>query len=156
MNPYSWLDKSLETIHRANWYRSVKAIARKPGAIVELSGKPVVNFASNDYLGLAGDVRLIEAAVAATEAYGTGSTGSRLTSGHKDLHRDLEKAIASLIQDVTIKLTSPNAVELPTVVHIDGKEVTTDIRTPEVTANVSEIAAQSAVRAKLVEMQQLW
>ncbi len=98
MNPYSWLDKSLETIHRANWYRSVKAIARKPGAIVELSGKPVVNFASNDYLGLAGDVRLIEAAVAATEAYGTGSTGSRLTSGHKDLHRDLEKAIASLKQ----------------------------------------------------------
>ncbi|MGD1922377.1 MAG: 8-amino-7-oxononanoate synthase [Pleurocapsa sp.] len=98
VNPYSWLDKSLETIHRANWYRSVKAIARKPGAIVELSGKPVVNFASNDYLGLAGDVRLIEAAVAATEAYGTGSTGSRLTSGHKDLHRDLEKAIASLKQ----------------------------------------------------------
>ncbi len=67
-----------------------------------------------------------------------------------------EKAIASLIQDVTIKLTSPNAVELPTVVHIDGKEVTTAIRTPEVTANVSEIAAQSAVRAKLVEMQQQW
>ena len=69
---------------------------------------------------------------------------------------DDEKAIASLIKDVTIKLTSPNAVELPTVVHIDGKEVTNAIRTPEVTANVSAIAAQSAVRAKLVEMQQQW
>ncbi|MCC0178208.1 8-amino-7-oxononanoate synthase [Waterburya agarophytonicola K14] len=98
VNPYSWLDKSLETIHRANWYRSVKAIAGKPGAIVELAGKPVVNFASNDYLGLAGDERLIQAAVDATQAYGTGSTGSPLTSGHKDLHRDLEKAIASLKQ----------------------------------------------------------
>ncbi len=63
-DPYSWLDKSLETIHRANWYRSVKAIAGKPGATVELFGKPVINFASNDYLGLAGDSRLIEAAVA--------------------------------------------------------------------------------------------
>ena len=67
-----------------------------------------------------------------------------------------EKAIASMIKDVTIRLTSPNAVELPTVVHIDGKEVTNAIRTPEVTANVSAIAAQSAVRTKLVEMQQQW
>ena len=97
-NSYSWLDKSLNTIHRAKWYRSVKAIAGKPGAVVELSGKPVINFASNDYLGLAGDERLIEAAVEATRAYGTGSTGSRLISGHKDLHRNLEKAIASLKQ----------------------------------------------------------
>ena len=67
-----------------------------------------------------------------------------------------EKAIADLIKDVSIKLTSPNAVDLPTVVHIDDQEVTTAIRTPEVTANVSTIAAQSAVRAKLVEMQQQW
>ena len=97
-SPYDWLNKSLETIHRAHWYRSVKAIARKPGAVVELSGKAVINFASNDYLGLAGDPRLIEAAVAATQAYGTGSTGSRLLSGHKTLHRELEIAIAYLKQ----------------------------------------------------------
>ena len=98
VDPYGWLDKSLKTIHRANWYRSVKAIAGKPGAVVELQGKPVINFASNDYLGLAGDERLIEAAVSATKAYGTGSTGSRLLSGHKYLHRELEKAIADLKQ----------------------------------------------------------
>jgi 8-amino-7-oxononanoate synthase len=98
VSPYSWLDKSLATIHRANWYRSVKAITGKPGAVVELSGKPVINFASNDYLGLAGDSRLIEAAVNAIQAYGTSSTGSRLMSGHKDLHQELEKAIASLKQ----------------------------------------------------------
>jgi 8-amino-7-oxononanoate synthase len=93
-NPYSWLNKSLETIHRANWHRGVKAIAGQPGAVVELAGQPVVNFASNDYLGLAGDRRLIAAAVAATETYGTGSTGSRLLSGHRPLHRELESAIA--------------------------------------------------------------
>jgi 8-amino-7-oxononanoate synthase len=93
-NPYSWLNKSLETIHRAKWHREVKEIAGQPGAVVELAGQPVVNFASNDYLGLAGDRRLIAAAVAATETYGTGSTGSRLLSGHKPLHRELESAIA--------------------------------------------------------------
>jgi 8-amino-7-oxononanoate synthase len=94
-NPYSWLNKSLETIHRAKWHREVKTIAGQPGALMELAGQPVINFASNDYLGLASDRRLIMAAVAATEAYGTGSTGSRLLSGHKPLHRELEQAIAA-------------------------------------------------------------
>jgi len=67
-----------------------------------------------------------------------------------------EPAIANLIQDLNLKLTSPESTDLPTVVHISGEEVTTAIRTPEVTANVSAIAAQAAVRAKLVQMQKEW
>ena len=66
------------------------------------------------------------------------------------------EAIAELLQDLNLKLTSPNAVELPTTVHVNGREVTNAIRTPEVTANVSAIAARSEVRQKLVEMQQQW
>ena len=69
---------------------------------------------------------------------------------------DDERAIAALIENISLKLTSPNAVNLPTVVHIDEQEVTNAIRTPEVTANVSAIAAQAAVRENLVEMQQQW
>ena len=69
---------------------------------------------------------------------------------------DDEDAIAALINDLDLKLTSPNGADLPTVVHVNEKEVTNAIRTPEVTANVSAIAAQSAVREKLVEMQQQW
>ena len=90
-DPYAWLEKSLDTIHRANWYRSVQAIQGRPGAVVQLEGRSVINFASNDYLGLAGDERLIQAAVEATKEFGTGSTGSRLLSGHRQLHRELEK-----------------------------------------------------------------
>lgn len=97
-SPYSWLNKSLATIHRANWYRAVKMIAGRPGAVVELLNKPVINFASNDYLGLAGDCRLVQAAVDALQTYGTGSTGSRLLSGHRELHRELEIAIAAYKQ----------------------------------------------------------
>ena len=122
-NPYSWLNKSLDTIHRANWYRSVKEITGKPGAIVELSGKPVINFASNDYLGLAGDRRLIDAAVAATQAYGTGSTGSRLLSGHKELHRQLENAIANLKQtEDALVFSSGYLANLGTVSALVGKK----------------------------------
>ncbi len=95
-DPYSWIEKSLTTIKSANWYRSVQEISGRPGAKIILDGKEVINFASNDYLGLAGDERLIQAAVAATQELGTGSTGSRLLSGHRQLHRKLEEAIAQL------------------------------------------------------------
>lgn len=122
-NPYSWLNKSLKTIHRANWYRSVQAIAGMPGAVVELAGKPVINFASNDYLGLAADQRLIQAAVAATQAYGTGSTGSRLLSGHKELHRELEIAIASLKQtEAALVFSSGYLANLGTVAALVGQK----------------------------------
>lgn len=121
-NPYSWLNQSLATIQRANWYRSVKAIAGKPGAVVELAGKPVVNFASNDYLGLSSDRRLINAAVAATQAYGTGSTGSRLLSGHKALHQELEQAIASLKQtEAALVFSSGYLANLGTVSALVGQ-----------------------------------
>lgn len=97
-NPYNWLEKSLQTIHKANWYRQPKTINNLPGSVIELEGKNVINFASNDYLGLAGDFRLINAAIQATQTYGTGSTGSRLLSGNRQLHQDLEMAIAILKQ----------------------------------------------------------
>ncbi len=97
-DPYSWIEPSLATIHQANWYRSVQAIQSRPGATVVLEGREVINFASNDYLGLAGDERLIEAAVGAAKEFGTGATGSRLITGHRQLHRELESAIASLKQ----------------------------------------------------------
>ena len=96
MHPYAWLEQSLATIHRADWYREVQSIDGGSGAMVILSGREAINFASNDYLGLAGDERLIQAATTAIQYYGTGSTGSRLLSGHRNLHGKLESAIASL------------------------------------------------------------
>jgi 8-amino-7-oxononanoate synthase len=90
-----YLSKSLNTIKRANWYRQEKTITGLSGAVIELEGKKLVNFASNDYLGLASDERLMNAAIEAIQKYGTGSTGSRLLSGHRKLHEDLENAIAN-------------------------------------------------------------
>lgn len=97
-DPYRWLDAALVTIHRAHWYRSVRTVEGLPGPVIKLEQRQVLNFASNDYLGLAGDQRLVEAAITATREFGTGSTGSRLLSGHRSLHRQLEQAIAQLKQ----------------------------------------------------------
>lgn len=97
-SPYGWVEQAMRTIHRANWYRAVKTVEGRPGAVIRMDGREVLNFASNDYLGLAGDDRLIQSAIAAVREFGTGSTGSRLITGHRQLHRQLEKAIANLKQ----------------------------------------------------------
>jgi len=95
-NSYDWLDRSLDSIHKAHWYRTTQQITSKAGTIAQVDGREMLMFASNNYLGLAGDRRLIDAAIQATEIYGTGSTGSRLVTGNLDLHEELETAIADL------------------------------------------------------------
>ncbi|WP_433244702.1 8-amino-7-oxononanoate synthase [Streptosporangium sp. CA-135522] len=58
----------------------------------------LIDLASNDYLGLARDERLIEAATAATRTWGTGSTGSRLVTGSTALHAELEARLRAFAQ----------------------------------------------------------
>jgi 8-amino-7-oxononanoate synthase len=58
------------------------------------SGSPLLDLASNDYLGLAGDPRLAEASASAARAWGTGATGSRLVTGTTALHEELEGELA--------------------------------------------------------------
>ncbi|WP_353930165.1 8-amino-7-oxononanoate synthase [Okeanomitos corallinicola TIOX110] len=121
-NPYAWIEASLETIHRANWYRSVQTVDSLPGATVLLSGQKVINFASNDYLGLAADERLQSAAIQAIQAFGTGSTGSRLLSGHRQLHRELEQAIASTKQtEDAVVFSSGYLANLGAITALVGK-----------------------------------
>ena len=121
-NPYAWINESLATIHRADWYRSVQTIHSRPGATVVLSGQEVINFASNDYLGLAGDERLQIAAITAIQQFGTGSTGSRLLSGHREIHRELEQGIASTKQtEDALVFSSGYLANLGTIAAIVGK-----------------------------------
>ena len=120
-NPYAWLQTSLSAIHKANWYRDVQPITSAPGPTVMLAGQSVLNFASNDYLGLAGDPRLVQAAITATQKWGTGSTGSRLLSGHRTLHTQLEEAIATWKQsEAALVFSSGYLANLGTITAIVG------------------------------------
>ncbi len=73
------------------YYRSVESASR-PRLTVE--GRDVINFGSNNYLSLSYDPRVVEAAKAATDTFGTGVTGSRLLNGTLTLHRELEAELA--------------------------------------------------------------
>ena len=121
-DPYAWIEKSLDTIRRAHWHRSPQSIESSPGAVVKLAARRLINFASNDYLGLAGDDRLIQAAMAATKEFGTGATGSRLLSGHRDLHKHLELAIANLKKtEDALVFSSGYLANLGAIVSVVGK-----------------------------------
>lgn len=60
-----------------------------------VDGKEIINFASYNYLGLSGNKEVNQAAKDAIEKYGLSASGSRLLAGEKNIHRKLEKAIAS-------------------------------------------------------------
>lgn len=64
------------------------------GPIIQIEGKELINFASNNYLGFATREELIEADIAATKKYGVGAGAVRTINGTLDIHRELEQKIA--------------------------------------------------------------
>lgn len=64
---------------------------------MRIDGRPVVSFASNDYLGLAADPRLIEAAVEGARRWGVGAGASHFLGGHFEPHQQLEERLAAFV-----------------------------------------------------------
>ncbi|RIK83224.1 MAG: 8-amino-7-oxononanoate synthase [Planctomycetota bacterium] len=96
MNPLAWIDDQLHALQRRNLLRRLPAALKSQGAVVQCDGKPLVNFASNDYLGLASDPRLVEAAVNACRTSGVGRGASPLVCGRSTEHEELERRLAAL------------------------------------------------------------
>jgi 8-amino-7-oxononanoate synthase len=121
-SPYDWIDAALNTLDRAGWHRHTRTLTGLPGPTITIDGQELINFASNDYLGLASDDRLIQAAIQATQTHGTGTTGSRLITGHRQLHQDLEGAIANLKQTAdALVFSSGYAANLGAIAALVGK-----------------------------------
>lgn len=76
-------------------YPYFRAITSKQGTEVEMDGHKVLMFGSNAYTGLTSDQRVIDAAKAALDKYGSGCAGSRFLNGTLDLHVQLEKELAA-------------------------------------------------------------
>src|SRR3990167_1420897 len=85
----------LDTTRHAGRWRSRQVLESAQTIQVRLNGRDYLSFCSNDYLGLANDSRLIEAAKSALDDYGFGASASHLVSGHHVLHHQLEKKLAA-------------------------------------------------------------
>ncbi len=76
-------------------YPYFHAIEESEGPVVRIGGRKVIMAGSNNYLGLTADPRVKEAAIRATQKYGTGCSGSRYLTGTLDLHVELESRLAA-------------------------------------------------------------
>jgi 8-amino-7-oxononanoate synthase len=95
------------------YFRTVESPAMP---VVEMEGAPRIMLASNNYLGLTGDERVMKGAEDALHRYGTGLTGSRLLNGTTPLHLDLERELAEWMQtDDAIVFTTGHQANVGTL-----------------------------------------
>jgi 8-amino-7-oxononanoate synthase len=92
----SFLQVELESLRNKGLYRSLRCVEGDQAPTLLIDGREVINFSSNNYLGLANHPALREAAKVAIDRYGCGSGASRLISGNMTLHEELESKIAQL------------------------------------------------------------
>jgi 8-amino-7-oxononanoate synthase len=88
-------EEELDQMRRMGLFREVRDRASVQGRLIVIDGRQCLNFASNDYLGVASHPALREAAAVAVERQGFGGGASRLLAGGSELHRELERTVAN-------------------------------------------------------------
>src|SRR5215472_6963732 len=99
MTPFEQdLNDRLDSLREQGLLRELRVVDSPQTPHIEVAGKPLLNFASNDYLGLANDPALKEASIRAIERFGAGAGASRLISGTLRPHDELEQTLAAFKQ----------------------------------------------------------
>ncbi|MEE9574614.1 MAG: 8-amino-7-oxononanoate synthase, partial [Gammaproteobacteria bacterium] len=88
------LEQNLDARKAQNLFRKRKTIALRQGPVVKIDDQVVINFCSNDYLGLANHPDVISAFKTSADQFGVGSSASSLVCGRSNLHHQLEKKLA--------------------------------------------------------------
>jgi len=93
------LQKELEEIKEAGLYKSERIITSSQDAVIKIStGEEVINFCSNNYLGLSNNPEVIQAAKDTMDTHGFGMSSVRFICGTQDIHKNLEAKIAEFYQ----------------------------------------------------------
>ncbi|WP_144267321.1 aminotransferase class I/II-fold pyridoxal phosphate-dependent enzyme, partial [Comamonas thiooxydans] len=96
-----WLQdipQQLAALDAAALRRTRRTVAPLQGARILVDGQPMLQFCSNDYLGLAQHPAMIEAACAGAQDFGVGSGGSPMVNGHSSANAALEEELARFVQ----------------------------------------------------------
>ena len=115
--------QDLDELRARSLDRHLREITSAQGPEVEIDGRRLINFSSNDYLGLANDPRLRDAATATIDEFGVGAGASRLISGNLSPHVRLEQALTKWKEtEAALCFSSGYAAALGTIPALVGKD----------------------------------
>ena len=118
-----WINQEIAGLKDAGLYNRIRTLSSPQGAWLVVDGKKVLNFCSNNYLGLANHPRLAQAAQEALARYGTGPGAVRSIAGTMDLHLELERRLAAFKKaEAVITFQSGFCANLATIPALVGKE----------------------------------
>ena len=123
MSKIEWLQEEIDGLKEAGLYNNIRTLSSPQGAWLVVDGKKVLNFCSNNYLGLANHPKIVEAAKSASDKYGVGPGAVRTIAGTMDLHTELEKRLAAF-KGVKAAITFQSGfnANLATIPALVGKE----------------------------------
>jgi len=117
------LKSRLDTLRQQNLFRELRRVDSPQSPRVTIGGKRFLNFSSNDYLGLANDPILKEAAIRAVEKFGTGAGASRLICGSLAPFHELEETLAGFKNaEAALSFSSGYATAIGTICALLGKD----------------------------------
>ncbi len=117
------LAERLEALREQGLHRELRRVESPPGTRIKIGDRTLLNFSSNDYLGLANDPVLKTAAIQAVEKYGAGSGASRLVCGSLAPHHELEEALADFKDaEAALSFSTGYAAAIGTVCALLGKD----------------------------------
>jgi glycine C-acetyltransferase len=123
MSKTDWITQEIESLKRDGFYARIRTIGSPQGAWLVVDGKRVLNFCSNNYLGLANHPRLVEAAKKAVDTMGVGPAAVRTIAGTTSLHLELERRLAAFKgAEAAITFQSGFAANLATIPALVGRE----------------------------------
>lgn len=123
MSKTDWIQQEIDSLKSQGLYNTIRTIGSPQGAWLTVDGKKVLNFCSNNYLGLANHPALTAAAKRATDEMGVGPAAVRSIAGTMTLHVELEKRLAKFKGvEAAITFQSGFTANLATIPALVGKE----------------------------------
>jgi 8-amino-7-oxononanoate synthase len=117
------LSQRLADLREQGLYRELRRVDSPQSSRIEIDGKTFLNFSSNDYLGLANEPAIKEAAIKAVEKFGAGAGASRLICGSLAPHHELDETLAEFKgTEAALSFSTGYAAALGTITALLGKD----------------------------------
>ena len=122
-NKLQWIQDEIQKLKDDGLYNRIRTLSSPQGAWLVVDGKRVLNFCSNNYLGMANHPRIVQAAQEAVKKYGVGPAAVRSIAGTMDLHLELERRLAAFKGvEAAITFQSGFTANLGTIPALVGKD----------------------------------